>query len=154
MTTSVLSSLKVIARPKIEPKSPVIGKRMKLIEKLEQQHEMATCMIEKRPFEAFREKMVKDPQTGERTKQRRAVSVKPWYYDSDGHYFLEVKVNNKPIELQQGKPAIDIGDKTALPQVIDTIIKAIEQGELDTYLLAKPSNSKVNANKAETKPKV
>ena len=66
MTTSVLSTLKVIARPKIEPKPPVIGKRMKLIEKLEQQQELATCMIEKRPFEAYREKMVKDPVTGER----------------------------------------------------------------------------------------
>ena len=32
MTTSVLSTLKVIARPKIEHKPPVIGKRMKLIE--------------------------------------------------------------------------------------------------------------------------
>ena len=35
MTTSVLSSLKVTARPKLESKPPVIGKRMKLIEKLE-----------------------------------------------------------------------------------------------------------------------
>lgn len=68
MTTSVLSSLKVTARPKIEPKAPVVGKRMNLIEKLEQQQDMARCMIEKRPFEAYREKLVKDPQTGERKK--------------------------------------------------------------------------------------
>ena len=61
MTTSVLSSLKVIARPKIEPKPPVLGKRLKLIEKLEQQKEMAVCMIENRRFEAFRDKKVKNP---------------------------------------------------------------------------------------------
>jgi hypothetical protein len=141
MSTPLLSSLKVTARPKIEPKAPIIGKRMKLIEKLEQQQEMATCMIEKRPFEAFREKMVKDPETGERSKQRRAVSVKPWYYDSDGHYFLEVKVNNKPIDIQQGKPAIDIGDKTELPNTIETIIHAVEKGELDKFLLAPRAKS-------------
>jgi hypothetical protein len=153
MTTSVLSSLKVIARPNVEPKPPIVGKRMKLIEKLEQQHEMATCMLEKRPFEAFREKMVKDPQSGERQKQRRPVTIKPWYYDSDNHYYLEVKVNNKPIELQQGKPAIDVGEKTAIPDVINTIIKATEQGELDVFLLAKPVSSKTKANKADAKPK-
>ena len=77
MTTSVLSSLKVTARPKLESKPPVIGKRMKLIEKLEQQQEMATCMIERRPFEAYREKVVKDPETGERKKERRQISVRP-----------------------------------------------------------------------------
>ena len=135
MTTSVLSSLKVIARPKIEPKPPVLGKRLKLIEKLEQQKEMAVCMIENRRFEAFRDKKVKNPETGEVTIQRRPTTVRPWYYDSDDHYYLEVKVNNKPIELQKGKPSIDIGDKAKLPEVIDTIIKATESGELDEFLL-------------------
>ncbi|QPL50793.1 DUF6641 family protein [Alteromonas sp. B31-7] len=135
MTTSVLSSLKVIARPKIEPKPPVLGKRLKLIEKLEQQKEMAVCMIENRRFEAFRDKKVKNPETGEVTVQRRPTSVRPWYYDSDDHYYLEVKVNNKPIELQKGKPAIDVGDKAKLPEVIETIIKATESGELDEFLL-------------------
>ena len=135
MTTSVLSSLKVIARPKIEPKPPVLGKRLKLIEKLEQQKEMAVCMIENRRFEAFRDKKVKNPETGEVTVQRRPTTVRPWYYDSDDHYYLEVKVNNKPIDLQKGKPAIDIGDKAKLPEVIDTIIKATESGELDEFLL-------------------
>ena len=135
MTTSVLRSLKVIARPKIEPKPPVLGKRLRLIEKLEQQKEMAVCMIENRRFEAFRDKKVKNPETGEVTVQRRPTSVRPWYYDSDDHYYLEVKVNNKPIDIQKGKPAIDVGDKAKLPEVIDTIIKATESGELDDFLL-------------------
>ena len=135
MTTSVLSSLKVIARPKIEPKPPVLGKRLRLIEKLEQQKEMAVCMIENSRFEAFRDKKVKNPETGEVTVQRRPTSVRPWYYDSDDHYYLEVKVNNKPIDIQKGKPAIDVGDKAKLPEVIDTIIKATESGELDDFLL-------------------
>ena len=135
MTTSVLSSLKVIARPKIEPKPPVLGKRLRLIEKLEQQKEMAVCMMENRRFEAFRDKKVKNPETGEVTVQRRPTTVRPWYYDSDDHYYLEVKVNNKPIDIQKGKPAIDVGDKAKLPEVIDTIIKATESGELDDFLL-------------------
>ena len=135
MTTSVLSSLKVIARPKIEPKPPVLGKRLRLIEKLEQQKEMAVCMIENRRFEAFRDKKVKNPETGEVSVQRRPTTVRPWYYDSDDHYYLEVKVNNKPIDIQKGKPAIDVGEKAKLPEVIDTIIKATESGELDDFLL-------------------
>lgn len=135
MTKSVLSSLKVIARPEIKPKPPIIGKRMKLIERLEQQQELAKCMLDNKPFELYRTKMVKDPTTGERTKQHRAVTIRPWYFDNNGHYYLEVKVNNKPIELQIGKSAIDIGDKAKLPDTIETLIKAVETGELDSFLL-------------------
>ena len=154
MTTSVLSSLKVTARPKLESKPPVIGKRMKLIEKLEQQHEIATCMIERRPFEAYREKMVKDPETGERKKERRQISVRPWYYDSDGHFYLEIKVNNKPIELDAGKPAIDVGEASKIPETIATVIMAVESGELDSFLLTPvKSSKKPEVAKASSKAK-
>lgn len=135
MTTSLLSSLKVIGRPNIEQKPPVLRKRLKLLDKLEQQKEMAVCMLENRRFEAFREKRVKDPETGDVSFQRRPTTIRPWYYDSNGHYYLEVKVQNKPVELQKGKPAIDVGDKEQLPNVIDTVIKAVEHGELDNFLL-------------------
>ncbi|PHS55589.1 MAG: hypothetical protein COB03_09005 [Alteromonas sp.] len=135
MTTSTLSSLKVIARPKIEPKPPVLGKRIKLIEKLEQQKEMAQCLIDNKRFEAFKQKRIKDSETGEVRFERRPTNVRPWYYDSDGHYYLEVKVHNRPVELSKGKHAIDVGDKAQLPDVLSTVIKAVEQGELDTFLL-------------------
>lgn len=151
MTTSLLSSLKVIARPNIEQKPPVLRKRLKLIDKLEQQKEMAVCMLENRRFEAFREKRVKDPETGDVSVQRRPTTVRPWYYDSENHYYLEVKVHNRPIELQKDKHAIDVGDKGKLPDVIDTIIKAVEHGELDTFLLQpaipqKPKSSAIKGN--------
>ena len=147
MSTSVLSSLKVIARTKIEPKPPVIGKRLKLIERLEQQKEMAQCLIDNKRFEAFKEKKVKNPETGEITTQRRPTTVRPWYYDSDEHYYIEIKVGNKPIELQKGKPAIDVGDKAKLPEIIDTVIQAIEKGELDSALL-KPAVPKKTGAKS------
>lgn len=135
MTTSLLSSLKVIARPNIEQKPPVLRKRLKLLDKLEQQKEMAVCLLENKRFEAFREKRVKDPETGEISVQRRPTTIRPWYYDSNGHYYLEVKVQNKPVEFQKGKPAIDVGEKEQLPDVIDTIIKAVEKGEFDEFML-------------------
>lgn len=61
--TTLLSSLKVIDRPKIEPKPPILGKRMKLIERLDEQLAMVQCMLAGEPFEAFKEKVVKHPET-------------------------------------------------------------------------------------------
>ena len=133
--TTVLSSLKVIARPEIAPKPPVLGKRMKLLDKLDQQLSLAECMIEGREFEAYKERSVKDPETGERKKIRRRYIVRPWFYDSNEHYYFEIKVGLKTLELEKGKAAIDVGKKEDLPTVISTIIKAVESGELDAQIL-------------------
>lgn len=134
--TTLLSTLKVIDRPKIEAKPPILGKRMKLIDRLEEQLAMAKAMLDKTPFEAFREKSVKDPETGERKTIRKRRSVRPWYYDSNEHYYIEIKVGLKAIELEKGKTAIDVGPKEKLLDVIRTIIQAVEKGELDTHILA------------------
>lgn len=134
--TTLLSTLKVIDRPKIEAKPPILGKRMKLIDRLEEQLAMVKAMLDKTPFEAFREKSVKDPETGERKTIRKRRSVRPWYYDSKEHYYIEIKVGLKAIELEKGKTAIDVGAKEKLPDVINTIIQAVEKGELDTHILA------------------
>ena len=134
--TTLLSSLKVIDRPKIEPKPPILGKRMKLIERLDEQLAMVQCMLAGEAFEAFKEKVVKHPETGERQTIRKRKAVRPWYYDANEHYYFEIKVGLKSMELEKGKTAIDVGPKDKLLDVIGTIIKAVEKGELDTHILA------------------
>ncbi|MCU8004142.1 hypothetical protein [Shewanella sp. SM96] len=154
--TTLLSSLKVIARPEIAVKPPIIGKRTRLVDKLKQQLDMAECFIQGTEFEAYREKSVKDPETGERNKVRRRITVRPWYYDSEGHYYFEVRIGIKPIELVKDKPAIDVGDKTLLPDTIKLIIDAVEKGELDEFILkaAKFPTKKAKASaEASTEPK-
>jgi len=132
---SILSSLKVIARPKIEPKPPILGKRLKLIEKLDEQQAMAQAMLDGQAYEAYKDKKVKDPETGERKTVRTRKAVRPWYFDDNEHYYFEIKVGLKTLELEKGKAAIDVGKKEDLPTVISTIIKAVESGELDTQIL-------------------
>lgn len=132
---SILSSLKVIARPKIEPKAPILGKRLKLIEKLDEQQAMAQAMLDGQAYEAYKDKKVKDPETGERKTVRTRKSVRPWYFDDNEHYYFEIKVGLKTLELDKGKAAIDVGKKEDLPTVISTIIKAVESGELDAQIL-------------------
>ncbi|SEI08217.1 hypothetical protein SAMN05660691_03447 [Rheinheimera pacifica] len=132
---SILSSLKVIARPKIEPKPPILGKRLKLIEKLDEQQAMAQAILDGQAYEAYKDKKVKDPETGERKTVRTRKSVRPWYFDDNEHYYFEIKVGLKTLELEKGKAAIDVGKKEDLPTVISTIIKAVESGELDAQIL-------------------
>lgn len=149
--TNLLSSLKVIARPKIEPKPPILAKRMRLIERLDEQQALAQCMLANEPFEAYREKVVKDAETGERKTIRKRKVVRPWFYDSDGHYYFEVKMGLKTMELDKGKAAVDVGPKEQLPDVIATIIKAVESGELDQLILHYSPAKASKKAKADTK---
>ena len=61
---------------------------------------------------------------------RKRKAVRPWYYDANEHYYFEIKVGLKSMELEKGKTAIDVGPKDKLLDVIGTIIKAVEKGEL------------------------
>lgn len=87
-------------------------------------------------FKAFTEKVVKHPETGKRQTIRKRKAVRSWYYNSNNHHYFEIKVGLKSMELDKGKTAIDVGPKENLLEVISTIIKAVEKGELDTHILA------------------
>lgn len=149
--TTLLSSLKVIARPKIEPKPPILSKRLKLIDKLEEQQAMVQCLLENKSYEAYKDKVIKDPDTGERKTIRKRKAVRPWYFDDNEHYYFEMKVGLKTLELDKGKAAIDIGKKEDLPAIIETLIKAVEKGELDQQILLLSPPKTPRASKATSK---
>lgn len=135
MTTNLLSSLKAVARPEIVSKPPVLAKRMKLIERLEEQAAMVIALIDKQPFTAFKDKTVINKETGEKTVTKVPRKIRPWYFENNGHYYFEVKFGGKVYELESGKPTIDIGELAQLPAVIELIVKAVEKSELDEFLL-------------------
>jgi hypothetical protein len=153
MTTNVLSSLKVIARPEIASKLPVLAKRMKLIERLEEQSAMAVALRDKQPFTAFKDKTVKDEESGEKTTIKVPRKIRPWYFENSGHYYFEVKLGGKAWEIEPNKPTIDVGDLPNLPEVIKIIISAVEKGELDTYLLSPHEEETKQVQAADLKTK-
>ncbi len=63
----------------------------------------------------------------------RPARLKPWWTKGDtGNTILFVKYGSKPIELQKGKPAIDVGPVEKLSDVLKTVREAVKAGELDT----------------------
>ncbi len=133
MTTTLLSSLKAIARPEIV-KSPVLAKRMKLIERLEEQLAMVNAKLANQPFSAFKQKTVKDPVSGEKITTQVPRKIRAWYFDNNQHFYLEIKLGGKVLELQPNMPTIDVGTFAELPNVLQILIGATEKGELDDYL--------------------
>ena len=58
-----------------------------------------------------------------------------WRQHPNGSYALFVRSGLKPIEFEKGKAAIAVPSLDKLPSVIDTLITAVRNGELDEQLM-------------------
>ncbi|MEO2268727.1 DUF6641 family protein [Pseudoalteromonas sp. YIC-656] len=139
MTKSILSTLKAVSRPE-KSITPEAKRRDKLISRLQVQREMATALVNGESYTCYKEKWQKNEETGQQEKVKVAKKVSPWFYSRNGQYYLEVRFANKPLELSKGNHAIEVGDKENLPTVIQTVIDATANGELDKALEAQSRN--------------
>ena len=65
-------------------------------------------------------------------KQQRVL---PWWrVNANGSYVFFVRLGSKPIEFEKGKNAIAVPSLDKVPLVIDILITAVRNGELDEQL--------------------
>jgi hypothetical protein len=74
-------------------------------------------------------------------KQQRVL---PWWrVDANGSYAVFVPLGSKPIEFEKGKNAIAVPSFDKIPFVINILITAVRNGELDDQLV--PAKKPVTA---------
>ena len=85
---------------------------------------------------------------GVRTTVDKQQRVAPWWVQvADGSYLFTIRSGWKPIEFDKGKSAIVVLSQDKLPAIIDTLITAVRNGELDEHL-AQSSKVGVKRRKA------
>jgi hypothetical protein len=57
-----------------------------------------------------------------------------WRLAPDGSFIFFIRAGRKPIEFEKGKSAIAVPSLEKLPSVIDTLIAAVRNGDLDDQL--------------------
>jgi hypothetical protein len=134
--TNPLQALTFTTKPKIEAINPIEVKRAKLIIRLNEQRAMVQCLLTNTEFTAFKDVFIVDEQSGEKRKVKRPKRIRPWFYQSAGKYYFEIKYGTKSLEIQKNKPAIDVGNKDELLTTIDTVIDAVSNGFMDVQLLS------------------
>lgn len=122
---SVLKSLAFTAMPKTAS-DPVHIRRAKFIAKLEEQKLLLDDPAHIRTVQRMVEV------DGQKQPVVRKQRVRPWWkVDPSGQIVMSVKFGAKPIEFEKGKAGIAVPSKDKLPTVIDTLISAVRNGELD-----------------------
>ena len=125
---SILKSLTFTTVPKLSA-NPTLDRRAKVIERLEEQKLLLADPAYKR---TVRSSVKKD---GERTIVEKHQRVLPWWRAvQNGTYAFFIRSGLKPIEFDKGKTAIAVASVDKLPAVIDTVITAVRNGELDEQL--------------------
>jgi hypothetical protein len=128
-----LSQLKLMPKADIVIRPDAItAKRIKLLSRLKEQHEIATCTVEGRVYESTRNKRVTNKETGEVSVMTVARRVRPWFYqDVSGGWFFELRNGATRLEIAKGLDVVMVGQPENLLATIATITNAVQRGELD-----------------------
>jgi hypothetical protein len=126
---TALKGLTFTALPKVE-NDPIMIRRKEVIARLELQKNLAADP-----------KFVRTIKTkaGEKTQKIQPM----WRSLPDGTFCFVLRVGFKPIEFAPGKPAIAVPSLDKLPTIIDTLIAAVQSGELDDKIA--PTKRKAKA---------
>ena len=125
---SALRSLRFTTVPKIGA-NPTLDRRLSVIARLEEQK---LLLNDPKYTRTVRSWVKKD---GELTPVDKQQRVLPWWrMDADGSYVLFVRFGGKPIEFEMGKNGIAVPSLDKVPLVIDILITAVRNGELDAQL--------------------
>lgn len=135
MSTTILNTLKLTAARKTRALPDVVKRRNKLVQKLTEQRELAAALEQGQHYAPKRLRSLRDAETGTRLVKEVPVRIKPWFWTGEkGECLLAINYGSKQIELQKGKTAIDVGSADNLVTVLETVITAVKNGELDVQI--------------------
>jgi len=136
MSTSALATLKLTTARKPRALPDVVKRRNKLLRKLTEQRELALAQLEGRTYAPKRLRTLKDAD-GQRVVREMPVRIKAWWWIGEkNETLLSIFYGSKTLELAKGKTAIEIADSKQLVAVIDTVISATQNAELDVLIEA------------------
>ena len=123
-----LKSLSFTTLPAAEA-NPVLDRRSRTIARLEEQKQLLADPSYTRTVKVWVEK------DGSRQQVEKQQRISPWWRNApNGSTVFFIKVGQKPVEFEKGKPGISVGSPDKIGGLIDTLIAAVRNGELDEVL--------------------
>jgi hypothetical protein len=124
-----LKSLTFTTLPKASA-NPVLDRRNKIVTRLEEQKQLLADSNYMRVGRVWAKN-----DAGEKALVEKKQRVLPWWImNPNGTCAFFIRAGWKPVEFDKGKAAIAVASVEKLPTVIDTVIAAVRNGELDEQL--------------------
>ena len=126
-----LSDLKFSIQAKPAFKDPVVVRRTKFMEKLNEQILMVTRHSEGN--EASTPMVVEKQDLGSGVVSKQSSAW--WWKEKTGKFFVSFKYGSKTLELSKGRPSVQCDTLHDVKKVFETVYAATDKGELDQLLL-------------------
>ena len=131
-----MASLKTLTFKTIERnrrESEIAARRQKLIVKLEEQQKVLEHHIKGERYAVTRQKWMQNDR-GERVLVQKEHIIRPWFFERDGGYYLQVKYGTRILSVDGVHNAIFVEAISDLNRVLSELIAATETGELDAAI--------------------
>ena len=124
-------TFKTIERNRRE--SEIIARRHKLTVKLEEQQKVLEHRMKGEQYAVTRPKWMQNNH-GERVLVQKQRVIRPWFFEKDSGYYLQVKYGTRILSVDGVHNAIFVEAISDLSAVLSELIKATETGELDAAI--------------------
>ena len=131
MTSLKTLTFKTIERNRRE--SEITARRQKLIVKLEEQQKVLEHHVKGEHYVVTRPKWMQNDR-GERALVQKQRVIRPWFFERDGGYYLQVKYGTRILSLDGVHNAIFMDAISDLSGVLSKLIADTEAGELDAAI--------------------
>ena len=131
-----MASLKTLTFKTIERnrrESEITVRRHKLIVKLEEQQKVLEHHVKGEQYTVTRPKWMRNNH-GERVLVQKQRVIRPWFFERDGGYYLQVKYGTRILSVDGIHNAIFVEAISDLSGVLTELIAATESGELDAAI--------------------
>lgn len=131
-----LSTLKFSAYKKAGALNPVALRRNKLIKKITDQISLAKAQADGALYTATKIRSVVG-EDGFRRSVEVPQKIRQWWWNIEsGKLALNIRYGARAIEFAKGKSTVEIASISDLIPTLETILKAVESGELDQQIEA------------------
>jgi hypothetical protein len=126
--------------------NPTLDRRATVIARLEEQKLLLADSNYKRPVRSWSKN-----EAGEKSLVETRQRVLPWWaVQPNGSYAFFIQSGWKAIEFEKGKAAIAVPSLEKLPSIIDTLITAVRNGELDEQFAQASAQARPPKGKRKT----
>lgn len=131
----MLDKIKLVEMKRKVKASAEQERRAKLVDQLQDQLKMAEAMLNGTAYERTKSTWDKDAD-GNRVRVQKPVRVRAWWEVAGNAVQFGLRYGAVPLELQQGKSAVEVAKLAELPATIKLLISAAEAGEMDQAISA------------------
>ena len=141
MTT--LKKLELSNRTQTKAKiNPVVRSRTKFAAALQTQISIVEAEAKGETYTVDRQRW-KTMDDGSRERVTVQVEPRKWFWeDEDGVTYLMPKIGVRPLEIEKGKPTIEVGAMKELVPILEMMVRATKAGEIDKQIAAANSRTK------------